>query len=163
MTSAALPPQAGDRSTSYLPSAHIADRWASHYTGMTFGPTITYVPDPKAVVGALGEVKPTVWGAVPRVWEKIKAALEANGITDPSVLPEETKAGVRGLIGLDQMRWSVSGRGADRAGGPRVLRRARDPDLPSCGACPSCPAARPSTRSTTSGSAPSARRCRASS
>lgn len=109
MTSAALPPQAGDRSTSYLPSAHIADRWASHYTGMTFGPTMTYVPDPKAVVGALGEVKPTVWGAVPRVWEKIKAALEANGITDPSVLPEETKAGVRGLIGLDEMRWSVSG------------------------------------------------------
>ncbi len=109
MTSAALPPEAGDRSTSYLPSAHIADRWASHYTGMMFGPTITYVPDPKAVVGALGEVKPTVWGAVPRVWEKIKAALEANGITDPSVLPEETKAGVRGLIGLDQMRWSVSG------------------------------------------------------
>ncbi len=109
MTSAALPPQAGDRSTSYLPSAHIADRWASHYGGMAFGPTTTYVPDPKAVVGALGEVKPTVWGAVPRVWEKIKAALEANGITDPSVLPEETKAGVRGLIGLDQMRWSVSG------------------------------------------------------
>jgi long-chain acyl-CoA synthetase len=109
MTSAALPPLAGDRTTSYLPSAHIADRWASHYSGMAFGTSITYVPDPKGVVAALGEVKPTVWGAVPRVWEKMKAALEANGIADPSVLPEETKAGVRALVGLDQLRWSVSG------------------------------------------------------
>ena len=43
----------GDRSTSYLPSAHIADRWASHYTSMALGHTITYVTDPKAVVAAL--------------------------------------------------------------------------------------------------------------
>ncbi len=119
----------GDRSTSYLPSAHIADRWASHYTSMALGNTITYVSDPKAVVAALPEVKPTVWGAVPRVWEKIKAGLEAHGITDPSVLPEETKAGVRQLIGLDEVRWTVSG-AAPIA--PEVLQFFTDLGIPVC-------------------------------
>ncbi|HET7689581.1 MAG TPA: AMP-binding protein [Nocardioidaceae bacterium] len=109
MTNAVLPVQPGDRSTSYLPSAHIADRWASHYTGMVFGTQITYVPDPKGVAATLPEVRPTIWGAVPRVWEKVKAALEANGVTDPAAMPEEQRAGVRALIGLDQLRWAVSG------------------------------------------------------
>ena len=59
---AVLPATTGERSTSYLPSAHIADRWASHYTSMALGHTITYVSDPKAVVAALPEVRPTVWG-----------------------------------------------------------------------------------------------------
>ena len=126
---AVITSRTGDRSTSYLPAAHIADRWASHYTSMALGHTITYVTDPKAVVAALPEVKPTVWGAVPRVWEKIKAALEANGITDPSVLPEETKAGVRQLIGLDEVRWTVSG-AAPIA--PEVLQFFTDLGIPIC-------------------------------
>jgi long-subunit acyl-CoA synthetase (AMP-forming) len=106
---AVIPARQGDRSVSYLPAAHVADRWISHYTSMTFGHTVTYVPDQKAVAAALPEVRPTVWGAVPRVWEKIKAALEARGITDPSALPEDTRQGVRQLIGLDDVRWAVSG------------------------------------------------------
>ena len=37
-----LPTKAGGRSTSFLPSAHIADRWASHYQGsIVMGNTIT--------------------------------------------------------------------------------------------------------------------------
>ena len=44
-----------------------------------FGATITAVADVRQVVGVLPEVRPTAWGTVPRVWEKIKAALEAKG------------------------------------------------------------------------------------
>ena len=76
-TTSMLPIEPGDRSISYLPSAHIADRWAAHYTGMTFGVEITACPDPRAVAAALPEVRPTVWGAVPRVWERMHASLEA--------------------------------------------------------------------------------------
>jgi long-subunit acyl-CoA synthetase (AMP-forming) len=126
---AVLPATTGERSTSYLPSAHIADRWASHYTSMALGHTITYVSDPKAVVAALPEVRPTVWGAVPRVWEKIKAALEANGITDPAALPEETRQSVRQLIGLDEVKWTVSG-AAPIA--PEVLQFFTDLGIPIC-------------------------------
>ncbi|MBA2764969.1 MAG: long-chain fatty acid--CoA ligase [Thermoleophilaceae bacterium] len=105
-----LPMTLGGRQTSYLPSAHIADRWMCHYyASITFGATITSVADPRAVVAALPEVRPTVWGAVPRIWEKIKAALEAQGIADPSALPEETKTAVRAKLGLDDATWMISG------------------------------------------------------
>ncbi|WP_028654942.1 AMP-dependent synthetase/ligase [Nocardioides sp. J54] len=106
---AIIPVHPGERSTSYLPSAHVADRWAGHYTPMVFGGTTTYVDDPKAVIAALPEVRPTVWGGVPRVWEKIKAALEAKGVTDPAALPEDHRAAVRQLLGLDDVRHTVSG------------------------------------------------------
>jgi long-subunit acyl-CoA synthetase (AMP-forming) len=107
---AVLPLTTGGRVTSFLPAAHIADRWACYYYPcLTYGAAITSVPDPRAVVGALPEVRPTTWGAVPRIWEKIKAALETQGITDPSALPEEAKAGVRAKLGLDQVEWLISG------------------------------------------------------
>ncbi|WP_435770612.1 AMP-dependent synthetase/ligase [Nocardioides sp. SYSU DS0651] len=126
---AVIPARRGERSTSYLPSAHIADRWAGHYSPMVFGGTTTYVTDPKAVVGALGEVRPTVWGGVPRIWEKMKAALESKGITDPAALPEETRKGVRQLLGLDDVRFTVSG-AAPIA--PEVLRFFTDLGIPIC-------------------------------
>jgi long-chain acyl-CoA synthetase len=126
---AVIPATTGERNTSYLPAAHVADRWASHYTSMALGHTITYVSDPRAVVAALPEVRPTVWGAVPRVWEKIKAGLEAHGVTDPATLPEESKAGIRQLIGLDEVKWTVSG-AAPIA--PEVLQFFTDLGIPIC-------------------------------
>ncbi|MCW3065622.1 MAG: long-chain-fatty-acid--CoA ligase [Solirubrobacterales bacterium] len=105
-----LPMTPGGRQTSYLPSAHLADRWAAHYyASIVYGATITCVADPRQVVAALPEVRPTAWGAVPRIWEKLMAALQAKGIADPSVLPEEQKAAVRASLGLDQVEWLLSG------------------------------------------------------
>ncbi|HEV3228623.1 MAG TPA: AMP-binding protein, partial [Solirubrobacteraceae bacterium] len=82
-TQAVLPVYPGDRQASYLPSAHIADRWGTHYQGMAFGLEVTCVADTRAVAAALPEVRPTVWGAVPRVWEKIHAALAARIDSEP--------------------------------------------------------------------------------
>jgi long-chain acyl-CoA synthetase len=108
--SARLPTQVGGRTTSFLPSAHIADRWSAHYfVSMMYGGTITSIPDPRTIAAHLRDVRPTAWGAVPRVWEKIKAALEAKGMLDPSLLGEEQKAAIRYRLGLDQARWLVSG------------------------------------------------------
>jgi long-chain acyl-CoA synthetase len=66
----------GDRITSFLPSAHIADRMTALYGQEMFGTQITVVSDGRAIAAALPDVRPTVWGAVPRVWEKLKAAIE---------------------------------------------------------------------------------------
>ncbi|HEX5255723.1 MAG TPA: fatty acid--CoA ligase FadD11 [Mycobacterium sp.] len=66
----------GDRTTSYLPSAHIADRMMALYSLEVFGTQVTPVADARAVAAALPDVRPTVWAAVPRVWEKLKAAIE---------------------------------------------------------------------------------------
>ena len=65
-----------DRITSYLPSAHIADRLTCLYMQEVFGTQITTIADMRAIAAALTDVRPTIWGAVPRVWEKLKAAIE---------------------------------------------------------------------------------------
>jgi len=68
--------QPGGRMISFLPSAHIADRWAGLYAQMFYGNCVFCCPDPRQMVAYSIEVKPTVWGGVPRIWEKLKAAIE---------------------------------------------------------------------------------------
>ncbi|MFL5872191.1 MAG: AMP-dependent synthetase/ligase [Solirubrobacterales bacterium] len=61
---------------SWLPMAHIAERNATHYGPIGSGLTTTCCPDPRQVVAYLSEVRPIWFFAVPRVWEKLKAAME---------------------------------------------------------------------------------------
>ncbi|MDX1882773.1 fatty acid--CoA ligase FadD11 [Mycolicibacterium sp. 120270] len=77
----------GDRTTSFLPSAHIADRMGGLYLQEVFGTQVTTVSDPRAIAGALPDTRPTIWGAVPRIWEKLKAAIEFAAENEP----DETK------------------------------------------------------------------------
>ena len=95
----------GGRSVSFLPTAHAADRILQLYGSMVYGHTVHCCPDPRQVVAYTIEVKPTVWGGVPRIWEKLKAALEAQGIADPEALPEEQKAAIRSNLGLEECEW----------------------------------------------------------
>jgi long-chain acyl-CoA synthetase len=71
-----LPVQFGERVTSFLPSAHIADRVMALYGLEVFGTQVTMISDARAIAAALPDARPTVWGAVPRVWEKLKAGIE---------------------------------------------------------------------------------------
>ena len=73
----------GGRMISFLPSAHIADRWAGIYAQMIYGSCIYCCPDPRQMVAYSIEVKPTVWGGVPRIWEKLKAAIEVGITAEP--------------------------------------------------------------------------------
>ena len=98
-----------ERTVSYLPHAHMADRFTGYYGPMAFAMTTTVIPDPKELMAAVPEARPTIWVAVPRIWEKIKAALEAQGVTDPASMPGEATAAVRAKLGLDQVRVSFAG------------------------------------------------------
>src|SRR4249919_3948363 len=80
----------GGRSISFLPSAHIADRWAALYGQMIFGTCVHCCPNPREMVAYSIEVKPTVWGGVPRIWEKLKGALEVGMAAEQD--PEKRKA-----------------------------------------------------------------------
>jgi long-chain acyl-CoA synthetase len=73
----------GGVTISYLPSAHIADRFACHYAGMLFGQTVTSCPDPRQVAELLPDVRPTMFAAVPRIWQKLKAGVEAALGSEP--------------------------------------------------------------------------------
>ncbi|WP_433206156.1 AMP-dependent synthetase/ligase [Nocardia sp. CA-107356] len=75
-----------DRVISYLPDAHAANRWFAHYLTMLEGGEITTVADLKLVAEALGEVHPTVFLGVPRIWVKVKGALEEHFAAQPSAV-----------------------------------------------------------------------------
>ncbi|WP_078316516.1 long-chain fatty acid--CoA ligase [Mycobacterium sp. D16Q16] len=75
---------AADRVISYLPDAHAANRWFAHYTNLLHGVTVTTVPDVKQVLAALTVVRPTAFLGVPRIWVKLKAALEQRIADEPS-------------------------------------------------------------------------------
>ncbi|MFC7448679.1 AMP-dependent synthetase/ligase [Rhodococcus daqingensis] len=79
-----LPCGPDDRIVSYLPDAHIANRWGAHYHGMGTGIQITTLADMKQAIVVLPEVRPTIFAAVPQVWYKLKAAIELALAEEPS-------------------------------------------------------------------------------
>jgi long-chain acyl-CoA synthetase len=72
----------GRRLVSYLPMAHIAERMTSHYQGVTFGYEVSTCPEAGAVAQYLPEVRPEVFFAVPRVWEKMHSGIMAMASAD---------------------------------------------------------------------------------
>jgi long-chain acyl-CoA synthetase len=68
----------GQRGVSYLPLAHVAERMTTHYTGIRFAGTVYFVKEVAQVVETLQEARPHTFMAVPRVWEKMHAALNAK-------------------------------------------------------------------------------------
>jgi long-chain acyl-CoA synthetase len=70
--------QPGPRMVSYLPLAHVAERMSTHYLGIRFAGTVYFVREVSAVLETLQEARPNTFMAVPRVWEKMHAALLAK-------------------------------------------------------------------------------------
>ena len=68
---------------SWLPAAHIAERMAHHYIPTIYAGTVTCCPNPREVLSYLPQVRPTWFFAVPRIWEKLKAGLEAMQAAQP--------------------------------------------------------------------------------
>jgi long-subunit acyl-CoA synthetase (AMP-forming) len=95
-----MPRPAGGRVVSYLPAAHVADRVVTHYGALVYGTQLTLCPNPQEVIAHLPDVRPTLWGAVPRIWEKLKAALDAS-------MDEPTRAAVE--VGLRVVRAQQAG------------------------------------------------------
>jgi long-subunit acyl-CoA synthetase (AMP-forming) len=99
-----------DSGVSFLPSAHIADRIANHYLQLRYGMAITSVADPRAIAAALVDAAPTIFGATPGIWQRIRSAvLPALGGMAPADLDPATKATIRAKLGLHNVRWAACG------------------------------------------------------
>jgi long-chain acyl-CoA synthetase len=70
-------PQGGS-SVSYLPLAHIAERVLSIYGPLTRRSHVWFCPDPTQAVEYVREARPTLFFGVPRVWEKVRAGIQAK-------------------------------------------------------------------------------------
>jgi long-subunit acyl-CoA synthetase (AMP-forming) len=115
------------------------------YNQELYGILVTVISDVREIAVALPDARPTVWAAVPRVWEKLKAAIEfavaheqdetkrqalqwalsvaekrAAALVADEPLPDDVAAEwaqadelvlskLREKLGLDKLRWAVSG------------------------------------------------------
>ncbi len=107
MLNETVPLPANGRVISWLPSAHIAERALNYYFPILCRSTITTIPDPKQIAAALPQVRPDFFFAVPRVWEKIKAGLEARLAS----APEEQRKGMQRALAaaLEKLRLEQAG------------------------------------------------------
>jgi long-chain acyl-CoA synthetase len=67
---------------SYLPLAHIAERMFSIYLAIGTASHVHFCPDPAQLVRVIGQVRPTAFFGVPRVWEKIPGYLNRPDLTE---------------------------------------------------------------------------------
>src|SRR3954470_20679856 len=84
----------GGRVISWLPNAHVAERNAHHYLPVVYGLQVTCCPNPREVLQYLPEGQPIWFFAVPRIWEKLKAGLEAM----LAAQPEEQRVPVQAAL-----------------------------------------------------------------
>ncbi|TMI98883.1 MAG: long-chain fatty acid--CoA ligase [Alphaproteobacteria bacterium] len=76
---------ADDERMCFLPLCHVAERVVGVYTSLLTGTRLNFVENPETVPENVREIAPTVFGAVPRIWEKFYSVVtirvrEATGL-----------------------------------------------------------------------------------
>jgi long-subunit acyl-CoA synthetase (AMP-forming) len=72
-----------DRIVSYLPLSHIAEQIVSLHAPIQRGSSAWFAASIEALGETLRSVQPTFFLGVPRVWEKMQAAMQAAGAANP--------------------------------------------------------------------------------
>ena len=72
------PPNPSDVLLSYLPLCHVAERAVTTWTNAVSGAVVHFAESIDTVTINLREVQPTLFFAVPRIWEKLKAGVEVR-------------------------------------------------------------------------------------
>jgi long-chain acyl-CoA synthetase len=120
-----------DEVLSYLPLCHVAERLGSVINGLGTGYVVNFGEGGESFAQDLRDVQPTLFAAVPRVWEKMLATVEIK-MADASALK----------------RWSYRAamrRGSGRVANALALRALRDKlglaraERAICGAAPIAP------------------------
>ncbi|NNF53689.1 MAG: AMP-binding protein [Acidimicrobiales bacterium] len=68
-----------DHAVTYLPLCHVAERVFSTWSLVSAGVVLNFAEAPEAVFANLREVQPTLFFAVPRIWEKLHAGVIIRG------------------------------------------------------------------------------------
>ena len=70
-----LPQVEGDERMCFLPLCHIAERMIGEFSSIYAGSILNFVENPDTVPENVREIAPTIFFAVPRVWEKFYSAV----------------------------------------------------------------------------------------
>lgn len=125
-------PHSGDQIVTYLPLCHVAERLFSTWHLVSAGVVLNFAESADQVNTALREVQPTLFFAVPRIWEKLHAGVLIRG-ADASrskrfVLNQALK--VAGWIGKSRVanngRWTPATRVVYAIGWVLVYRALRE-------------------------------------
>ena len=65
-----------DERMCFLPLCHIAERLGGEYFAVYTGSVLNFVENPETVPENVREIAPTVFTAVPRVWEKLYSSVD---------------------------------------------------------------------------------------
>ncbi len=69
---------ADDEGLSFLPMAHVAERIIGFYNRVAHGTATAYASSISAVLSEVQEVRPTLFGSVPRIFEKAYAKMQSQ-------------------------------------------------------------------------------------
>ncbi len=125
-----LPQPDGVCEVSYLPFAHVFDR-SLHWRACVRAATQTFCAEPSQLHRALLDARPTFLGGPPRIWQDLRATLEAtldeieqaalnagiacvhalragNAAAELSPEQEQVLARLRARAGLDRITWALT-------------------------------------------------------
>ena len=99
-----------ERLISYLPLSHAAERSHVEMSSLYLNSCVSISAGLEHYSGEMHDVRPTFFGAVPRIWYKFKegieAALKSQG---KSIETDADRAMVRQMLGLDQSLMNITG------------------------------------------------------
>ena len=105
-----------DRKLSYLPLAHVAERAAVEVNQLYYGYQVFFSNSLDTFADDLRRARPTMFFAVPRIWQKFQQQVLArvpasrlNLLLKLPLLSKRMQTKVLSGLGLDQMRVAVSG------------------------------------------------------
>src|SRR5215813_4944500 len=113
-----------DTGISYLPLAHAADRVLDYYHSLVTGHTMVFCPDLTQLFPLLLEVRPTTFGGVPRIWEKLHAGLTSGISKEPD---EQRRNMVLGALEVARTVVAMEQRGEPVPAELRQQRAAAEP------------------------------------
>ncbi|MCI1710867.1 MAG: AMP-binding protein [Chiayiivirga sp.] len=108
--------RADDRFMSYLPTAHVADRWGTQYTALQGGCRVFFIESIETFLRDVAAARPTIFAAVPRLWAKFQQGVFArlpkqklDRLLRIPLLNRWVKRKILKQLGFDQVRIALSG------------------------------------------------------
>ena len=116
-----IPLGTDDEQLAFLPLCHIAERTVAVFLPLRSGAIVNFVENPETVPENVREIAPTIFFAVPRIWEKLlfrrRHPHEGGDLDRPHGLPLGARRRPRGGRGAS---WRAAGRRSRSGGCTRV-------------------------------------------